>query len=333
MPVNASSGNSTAGYAVDNDTITTRWESDHHVDPQWIYVDMGSIKTFNMIILVWEAAYATNYYIETSGNSTDWEIKYSTIDFTGGVQTLYFQPSCTAQYVEMYGNYRALNYGYSLYEFGIYNDTAAPAGVNDLTCSNTSRDSELLLNWAAPGDNGSQDPLYNGSYEIQYSSLTAHSALHSVFMSTSCSPGDRQSRLLTDLTNGTSWFARVLTRDHVPNLAADLSPWATGYLPPTAYITKTVSTDTAKPGNVITITITADNIKPVSINNAYIVDSLPLFTRLSGAASGDNSPVIEYWYNGTWNSAPDASATQVRWKWGAIPATTAYKGIYSVVVK
>jgi hypothetical protein len=49
--------------AVDNND-STRWSSEFKIDPQWIYVDLGTDKVINRARVLWEAAYATDYEIQ-----------------------------------------------------------------------------------------------------------------------------------------------------------------------------------------------------------------------------------------------------------------------------
>jgi hypothetical protein len=69
-------------------------------------------------VLNWEAAYATAYQIQTSNDGSTWTTIYSTTAGTGGVQTLNVTGS--GRYVRMNGTARATQYGYSLWEFGVY---------------------------------------------------------------------------------------------------------------------------------------------------------------------------------------------------------------------
>jgi hypothetical protein len=101
--------------AVDGST-TTRWSSAFS-DPQWIYVDLGATHSINKVVLNWEAAYAKSFAIQTSPDATNWTSIYSTTTGTGGVQTL--TVSGSGRYVRMYGTVRALQYGYSLWEFQV----------------------------------------------------------------------------------------------------------------------------------------------------------------------------------------------------------------------
>lgn len=109
--------------AVDGN-VGTRWASAAGVDPQWLYVDLGSTQSISSIILRWEAAYATAFQIQTSNDATNWTNIYSTTTGTSGVQTL--GVSGSGRYVRFYGTVRATQWGYSLWEFEIYGGGAGP---------------------------------------------------------------------------------------------------------------------------------------------------------------------------------------------------------------
>jgi hypothetical protein len=122
-----------ASNAVDGNT-GTRWSSAFS-DPQWLEVDLGSSQTICQVTLDWEAAYATAFQIQTSPDGSTWTSIYSTTTGTGGVQTL--SVSGTGRYVRMYGTTRATQYGYSLWEFGVYTTTSGGGGTgNTVTVTN-----------------------------------------------------------------------------------------------------------------------------------------------------------------------------------------------------
>ncbi len=102
---------------VNNGDASTRWASSWS-DPQWIQIDLGSVQSFHTVQLAWEAAYATAYQIQTSNDATNWTTIYATTTGVGGVETL--DVSGSGRYVRMNGTARATIYGYSLWEFGIY---------------------------------------------------------------------------------------------------------------------------------------------------------------------------------------------------------------------
>src|SRR5690606_13102605 len=53
-----------ASAAVDGDS-GTRWSSAFS-DPQWIRVDLGTVATIDQVVLIWEAAYASAFQLQTS---------------------------------------------------------------------------------------------------------------------------------------------------------------------------------------------------------------------------------------------------------------------------
>jgi hypothetical protein len=113
-----------AANAVDGNT-GTRWSSAFS-DPQWLDVDLGSTQSICQVSLNWENAYATAFQIQTSTDNTNWTTIYSTTSGTGGTQTL--NVTGTGRYLRMYGTARATQYGYSLWELGVYGPASGGGG-------------------------------------------------------------------------------------------------------------------------------------------------------------------------------------------------------------
>jgi beta-glucosidase len=105
-----------ASNAVDGD-LTTRWSS-RFSDLQWIYVDLGTRKDIERMILHWEKAYGEAYQIQVSDDAVNWTDIYSTTAGDGGVDNL--EVSGTGRYVRMYGTKRGTDWGYSLWELEVY---------------------------------------------------------------------------------------------------------------------------------------------------------------------------------------------------------------------
>ncbi len=103
-------------YAVDAN-YDTRWASEW-VATAWLQVDLGSVRTFNNVLLGWEAAYAKSYQVQVSNDGTNWNTVYSTTAGNGGFDIV--PVTATGRYVRMNGLERATTYGYSLWEFGVY---------------------------------------------------------------------------------------------------------------------------------------------------------------------------------------------------------------------
>ncbi|MEU7904303.1 discoidin domain-containing protein [Actinoplanes sp. NPDC049118] len=103
-------------YAVDGD-YGTRWASEW-VDTAWLQVDLGSVQSFNRVLLAWEAAYARGYTVQVSDNGTAWSTVYTATAGNGGFDDL--AVSGSGRYVRVNGTARATAYGYSLWELGVY---------------------------------------------------------------------------------------------------------------------------------------------------------------------------------------------------------------------
>ena len=122
----ATSGNAAA--AVDGN-IGSRWESQHS-DPQTWIVDLGESMTFNAVRIVWEGAYGKTFDIlvgdevDADGYLTDGEavvsIEGQTLTGFPNYQVFEFT-AVTKRYVQFNGIARGTQWGYSFYEFGVYN--------------------------------------------------------------------------------------------------------------------------------------------------------------------------------------------------------------------
>lgn len=107
----------TADKAVDN-SIFTRWSSEVS-DPQWIYIDFVTPRTFNTVKLTWEFAYGKAYEIQISDDAVNWMAIYTEADSDGAVDIISVGIQ-TARYLRMYGTERAVAWGgYSLWEFEV----------------------------------------------------------------------------------------------------------------------------------------------------------------------------------------------------------------------
>jgi hypothetical protein len=120
-----------ASAAVDGN-LGTRWSSAFS-DPQWLEVDLGSTQSICQVVLNWETAYGKAFQIQTSPDGSTWTSIYSTTTGTGGTQTLSVTGS--GRYIRMYGTARGTQYGYSLWEFGVYS-TGGSGGGNTVTVTN-----------------------------------------------------------------------------------------------------------------------------------------------------------------------------------------------------
>ena len=126
------------------------------VDPSWLQVDLGSTQAFNTAVITWEAAYAAQYQIQytNSDPATNpvWNIATTNNSGAGGTETLTF-PTVQARYVRMYGKVRGGNYGYSMWEFQVYNIPQLGASTERYSTSTSNPalvvDNLLGLTWTS----------------------------------------------------------------------------------------------------------------------------------------------------------------------------------------
>jgi len=124
-----------AKNAIDGNT-GTRWESEYS-DPQWLYIDLGAVKTVTEVRIDWQHAGAKDYHIDVSNDAVTWSaavvtktgmpaVDHRIDDLTGF--------TVSARYVRMYGTARATVYGYSIWELTVSGyDPASCATTNLLT--------------------------------------------------------------------------------------------------------------------------------------------------------------------------------------------------------
>ena len=118
------------------------------VDPSWLQVDFGSAQNFNTVQIDWENAYAAEYQIQYTNQDPStgptWNVAYTNNAGTGNTETLSF-PTVNARYIRMLGTERSGNYGYSMYEFQVYN-VAQCGGSTEHYTVNASNSSLVLDN-------------------------------------------------------------------------------------------------------------------------------------------------------------------------------------------
>lgn len=145
-----SDGN-TAGRAVDGD-LETRWGSGF-THNEWFQVDLGKEETFRIIKIDWESSYGVHYDIQVSNDGENWTTVYTEESGNGGTDYIVLEPT-TARYVRMQGYQAAAEWGYSIYEFAVY-DEANLALNRDATAS-SEVEGDGLAHEAVDGDLGTR---------------------------------------------------------------------------------------------------------------------------------------------------------------------------------
>jgi hypothetical protein len=128
-PVTASSaaGCCAAKNAVDG-SGSTRWASTSNVDPQWIYVDLGTLAHVSRVRLQWDRSCATAYQVQVSTDKITWTSIFSTTTGKGGVEDRTGLDG-SGRYVRVFGTKRCRadrTHGYSLQEFDVFGILGEP---------------------------------------------------------------------------------------------------------------------------------------------------------------------------------------------------------------
>ncbi|MEK6647536.1 MAG: PQQ-binding-like beta-propeller repeat protein [Candidatus Firestonebacteria bacterium] len=109
--------------------------------------------------------------------------------------------------------------------FYVKKDTVAPAVLGNLAASPGIARGQVKLTWTAPGDNGASDNNTSGNYIVRYSTspITNDTEFgNATDFANSWVPanaGTLETRYVTGLTSGTTYYFAIKTRDKVPNTA------------------------------------------------------------------------------------------------------------------
>lgn len=96
---------------------STRWASEWS-GTQWIYVDLGESLAISRVVLRWETAFSKAYEIQTSNDKKNWHSVYATVNGDGGTDDI--DLTGAGRYIRLYMTTRATEYGYSLWDFEVY---------------------------------------------------------------------------------------------------------------------------------------------------------------------------------------------------------------------
>jgi mannan endo-1,4-beta-mannosidase len=97
--------------------LNSRWASEY-TDPQSITIDLGEVRDIARIVLVWEAAYGKEYKLQVSDDGATWtDIIHETAGDGGQDDHVV---TARGRYVRMEGLKRGTEWGYSLWEFWVF---------------------------------------------------------------------------------------------------------------------------------------------------------------------------------------------------------------------
>ncbi len=160
--------------ANDGDYVT-RWGSNGGGDTEWCQIKWATAQTFNTIKLNCEAAMnpgnAPNlaFDIEVSNDGTNWTTKKHVWGKNAGNNeyiTVVLNEPATAKFVRFQGVKKG-NYGYSFYEFEVYNTDYSSETLNSLTISsfNYVVENNSGVGLSAIGKNASDEEIPSGAID------------------------------------------------------------------------------------------------------------------------------------------------------------------------
>ncbi|MBP7767026.1 discoidin domain-containing protein [Candidatus Saccharibacteria bacterium] len=128
----------------------SRWSSAFS-SPQWLQVDLGASYKINCVYIDWDYASGRDYDVQISTNGTTW----TTVKTVGGSKTYgianFPNFNTTARYVRIYGKVSNTQWGYSIWELGVYgtqeNTTPTPTPTPTPTTDKTPPSQPSSLVW------------------------------------------------------------------------------------------------------------------------------------------------------------------------------------------
>ncbi|WP_198671390.1 beta-N-acetylglucosaminidase domain-containing protein [Desertihabitans aurantiacus] len=104
---------------VNDGDLNTRWASGY-TDTEWVQVELAEPTVVSAVTLHWEAACAEAYALQTSTDGQTWTTVREVSDSTCALDVLELDGSEPVRFVRMQGVQRVGDWGYSLYELGVY---------------------------------------------------------------------------------------------------------------------------------------------------------------------------------------------------------------------
>ena len=120
LSASASTEQDAATNAIDG-KLTSRWESVHGSDPQYLMVDLGNTYMLKDIAIYWEAASAKEYEVEVSQDGVNFQTLTSVMSNYGKrTDDIKLSQEISVRAVKINCKSRTTQYGDSIYEIGLY---------------------------------------------------------------------------------------------------------------------------------------------------------------------------------------------------------------------
>jgi len=204
----------------------SRWASKYN-DDEWICVDLGRAEVIGGVGLNWEAAYGKVFKIEISDDNEHWSKVYQNEAGRVGWQKINF-PEVRGRFVRMHGIERGSWWGYSLYDFEVYQGDLPSPGLSDvhfIKLKLTDSNGTLLSQNSYWRGNKRKDytalnQLYPVKLKIDYKTINKGGK---TFLSVNISnPADSRSAafgtrlLLTDALSGEQILPAIISDNYFP---------------------------------------------------------------------------------------------------------------------
>lgn len=106
-------------------------------DDVFFYVNLGSKEKIGKVVIVWEAAYASEYNLQVSNDALDWTTVANVKKTDAKTDEIIFPVWIEAEYVRFQGIKRATSYGYSFYSFEVYGPQSLSVGSEVIEVSSS----------------------------------------------------------------------------------------------------------------------------------------------------------------------------------------------------
>jgi hypothetical protein len=146
VTVSSAGGGGAGSNAVDG-VRGTAWTSAKTAN-EWIYVDLGTVQNLTGVKLVWGTTYGQSYNIQISGDAMNWTNVYETSSGLGG--TDHITLATAGRYVRMQGIQSGGGTGYTLAEFEVYGNPAAPPTLPLKLIPTPGANGTINLAWPTP---------------------------------------------------------------------------------------------------------------------------------------------------------------------------------------
>ncbi len=187
-------------------SLATRWSS-QFADNQWLIIDLEASYEVQQVVLNWETAYGESYDLDVSLDGFNWETVFEERQGDGGIDVINFGAPVSARFVRMTGLVRGTGWGFSLWEFEIferdsvhrYVDSNGVDGTND--CLNSTDPCATITHAIGQSNPGNTIEIAAGTYTESFTidkSLTLQgSGQGSTIIQAHAVPGVAGERVIT----------------------------------------------------------------------------------------------------------------------------------------